>query len=113
MVSPFSLGCPASPAHSADRSALSLPAAAPGRSGCGRRVREASGHEIGDPLIKMEAQLSIEMFFYEPSAEKALVPAHGLASYSAVRRIRATAFVSCSQFLSSASNCFRPWGVSA
>ena len=73
----------------------------------------ASGHEIGNPLIEMEAKLGIEMFLSELSAEESLVPAHRSASYSAVRRISATASVNCSQLLTSASSCFRPWGVRA
>src|SRR5207249_9625650 len=68
---------------------------------------------VGNLLLQMKSKLSIEMLLCEPSAEEALVPAHSLASYFAVLRIRATASVSCSQFLTSASNCFRPFGVSA
>ena len=68
---------------------------------------------VGYLLLQMEAKLSIEMFLRELSVEEALVPAHGLASYSAVRRINATASINCSQFLTSVSNCFRPLGVSA
>ena len=40
----------------------------------------ASGHEIGNPLIKMESKLSIEMLLCELSAKEALVPAHDFAS---------------------------------
>ena len=68
---------------------------------------------VGNLLLQMEAKLYIKMFLCEPSAEEALIPAHNVVSYPAVLRIKATALVSCSQFSTSASKCFRPLGVSA
>jgi hypothetical protein len=40
----------------------------------------AGGHEVGNPLIEMEAKLSIEMLLGERSSEEALIPTHNFTS---------------------------------